>query len=309
MTDPKVLLAELNKNLNILQEREAKYGGNAPLELLNQINDHQQAINLTKQAIMGYISQAELEEALEPLLLAVRNGHAVNIDIGTVVQGDIIGGDRVEGNKITNHIREHPVLWGSVILLLLFVLCLLLGSSGAIVIASLSRSNPVSTVTDQSLAQSPSLPSSPKPRGDTMSEPIPSVTDTPTFTPTPTRTPTPTPSATPTPDNPLLGNWKFVRYEGGTPEPLFEGQVIIKYFRFYPDGNYESDADLIIPPKGKLPGNTLPVSGAGKYAVVDSSTVRFESEGKVTYLTYSLSGNELKLTDPTAYTMVFYKIP
>lgn len=37
--DPKAFLTKLRNNLNILQEREAKYGGNAPLELLNQIGD------------------------------------------------------------------------------------------------------------------------------------------------------------------------------------------------------------------------------------------------------------------------------
>ena len=48
MTDLKSCLVKLNKNLYILREREAKYAGNAPLELLNQIDDHKQAIDLTK---------------------------------------------------------------------------------------------------------------------------------------------------------------------------------------------------------------------------------------------------------------------
>jgi hypothetical protein len=34
-------LLKLQQNLIILREREAKYGNNAPLELLNQIGDHQ----------------------------------------------------------------------------------------------------------------------------------------------------------------------------------------------------------------------------------------------------------------------------
>ena len=53
MTDYKNTLLKLNQNLQILQQREAKYGINAPLELLNQINDHKQAIDLTRQAITG----------------------------------------------------------------------------------------------------------------------------------------------------------------------------------------------------------------------------------------------------------------
>ncbi len=38
MVNYKSLLNELNKNLNILREREAKYAGNVPLDLLNQID-------------------------------------------------------------------------------------------------------------------------------------------------------------------------------------------------------------------------------------------------------------------------------
>jgi hypothetical protein len=40
-TDIKEHLLKLNKNLNILKEREAKYAGSAPLDLLNQIDDHE----------------------------------------------------------------------------------------------------------------------------------------------------------------------------------------------------------------------------------------------------------------------------
>ena len=43
MTDFKDTLLKLNRNLQTLREREAKYTGNAPLDLLNQIEDHQQA--------------------------------------------------------------------------------------------------------------------------------------------------------------------------------------------------------------------------------------------------------------------------
>ena len=40
MTDKRATLLKLNQNLNILKEREAKFAGSAPLELLNQIDDH-----------------------------------------------------------------------------------------------------------------------------------------------------------------------------------------------------------------------------------------------------------------------------
>lgn len=41
MAYPKAFPCKLYENVNILREREAKYGGNVTLELLNQIDDHQ----------------------------------------------------------------------------------------------------------------------------------------------------------------------------------------------------------------------------------------------------------------------------
>lgn len=69
MADPKAVLIKLTQNLNTLREREAKYGGNAPLELLNQIEDHEKAIALTEQVIDGELSQAEWREALRSLTI------------------------------------------------------------------------------------------------------------------------------------------------------------------------------------------------------------------------------------------------
>lgn len=107
MANPKNTLLKLNKNLNLLQEREAKYGGNAPLELLNQIDDHRQAIELTEQAITGELSEAEWREALKSLLLAVQNGQVVKIEAQTYIAGDVKG-DIVYGEKIITHIYEAP---------------------------------------------------------------------------------------------------------------------------------------------------------------------------------------------------------
>jgi len=104
MTDPKAILAELNQNLNILQEREAKYGGNAPLELLNQLEDHHRAIDLTRQAITGELSEADWHEALKPLLLACRDGQVVNIQAETYIAGDVFHGDQI----ITNVYEAPP---------------------------------------------------------------------------------------------------------------------------------------------------------------------------------------------------------
>ncbi len=90
MVDPKAMLSKLHQNLNILKEREAKFSGNAPLELLNQIDDHQQAIDLTRQLITGELSETEWQEAVKPLLLAFKNGQVVNIETETYIAGDQI---------------------------------------------------------------------------------------------------------------------------------------------------------------------------------------------------------------------------
>jgi hypothetical protein len=71
MPDLKAYLVELHQNLNTLREREAKHAGRAPLDLLNQIDDHQAAIELTEQALRGELSQAEWREALKPLLVSL----------------------------------------------------------------------------------------------------------------------------------------------------------------------------------------------------------------------------------------------
>jgi formylglycine-generating enzyme required for sulfatase activity len=73
MTTLKELLLKTHENLLILQEREAKYSGNAPLELFNQIRDHQKAIDLIEQALSSELTETSLEnlkEALRPLLVA-----------------------------------------------------------------------------------------------------------------------------------------------------------------------------------------------------------------------------------------------
>jgi hypothetical protein len=88
MTDLKAFRIKLTQNLNVLREREAKYSGNAPLELLNQIEDHKTAIELIKKAMAGEISEAELEKSLEPLLVAIERRSA---PFSTVTIGDVTG--------------------------------------------------------------------------------------------------------------------------------------------------------------------------------------------------------------------------
>jgi tetratricopeptide (TPR) repeat protein len=87
-TELKQLLKTLQHNLDILREREAKFGGNAPLDLLNQIEDHETALVLVKTRLAGDISDEALEKELAPLTLTIERG-------GT----EIIAGDKVAGDK------------------------------------------------------------------------------------------------------------------------------------------------------------------------------------------------------------------
>jgi formylglycine-generating enzyme required for sulfatase activity len=67
----KTTLQKLHTNLNTLREREAKHAGNVPLDLLNQIADHETAITLTEQALTGELTETEWREALKPLLVSL----------------------------------------------------------------------------------------------------------------------------------------------------------------------------------------------------------------------------------------------
>lgn len=98
MTDYQAFLLKLHQNLAILKAREAKYGGNAPLELLNQIEDHEQAITLTEQVKQDQLTEVEWRAALKPLLIAIdsRSGDAETVSSVTI--GDIEGG--IHGSKI-----------------------------------------------------------------------------------------------------------------------------------------------------------------------------------------------------------------
>ena len=85
------MLVKIQRNLQILQQREAKYGGNAPLELLNQIDDHFTAIELTRQAMAGELSEEEWRGALKPLLVAIEARSAGDASSSLTI-GDIEGG-------------------------------------------------------------------------------------------------------------------------------------------------------------------------------------------------------------------------
>ncbi|GAB4422527.1 MAG: hypothetical protein Kow0031_00360 [Anaerolineae bacterium] len=73
MAEPnkKQLLSEFVSNLNTLREQEARYGGQAPVALLNRIEDFQQAIDLTEQVLTDRISEEQWQEGLKPLTLSL----------------------------------------------------------------------------------------------------------------------------------------------------------------------------------------------------------------------------------------------
>lgn len=57
----------LHQNLAALREREAKYGGEAPLALLNELADLETAISLTEQVLRGDLNPAQLRVELARL--------------------------------------------------------------------------------------------------------------------------------------------------------------------------------------------------------------------------------------------------
>lgn len=104
MTDFKAISRKLRKNLNLLKEREAKYGRNVPLELVNQIEDHELALSLTAQAEVGELAEPAWREAMKPLLVAIesRTGE-VSSGITVIRIGDVV-------QHITNVYRVAPNL-------------------------------------------------------------------------------------------------------------------------------------------------------------------------------------------------------
>ncbi len=67
ITDLKDILLKLYKNLNELRDREAKFGGQAPVELLNKIDDHKKATSLVHRLIDD---ASELQQELDSLNIA-----------------------------------------------------------------------------------------------------------------------------------------------------------------------------------------------------------------------------------------------
>jgi iron(II)-dependent oxidoreductase len=82
MTTLKDVLLNTHQNLLILEERKAKQGSSPDLKLLNQIDDHQAAIELIEEALSTELSETglkRLKEALRPLLIA-DNVESIDLD-------------------------------------------------------------------------------------------------------------------------------------------------------------------------------------------------------------------------------------
>ncbi len=107
-------LLTLANNLDILQQREAKSGGNAPLDLLNQIIDHKEAIRLTKQVLAGQLSRTEWHQALQPLLVEISGREskaAAGLNLSDI-QNSVL---TIEGSIISNVTAGGHVAGGDII--------------------------------------------------------------------------------------------------------------------------------------------------------------------------------------------------
>ena len=110
MTDPQAILLKLTNNLNTLKEREAKYAGNTPLDLLNQIADHEEAIDLTKQAIADQISLEAWRVALKPLLVTLDQTQTYIDQSGQTIDGDQYNAGRDMNIHYHKTPAPHPPL-------------------------------------------------------------------------------------------------------------------------------------------------------------------------------------------------------
>jgi hypothetical protein len=95
MPDFKTYLDELHTSLNSLKAREAKQGGELPIEHLEQINVLEHAIVLTEQVIRGELSEDEWQEELKSLQVSLEEARVTfdqrNQRVGTQlnIAGDL----------------------------------------------------------------------------------------------------------------------------------------------------------------------------------------------------------------------------
>ncbi len=109
-------------------------------------------------------------------------------------------------------------------------------------------------------------------------------------------------------DHLVVGNWRFVRFEHGSPD--FPGAINVKFesIRFHKDGTY--NVRLVV---SLQRGGSFSQDLSGKYTLMDTDMVKLEQQtsqqATTQMLNFSVSVDKLKLSDPTAYTAVFQRIP
>ncbi len=90
MTDFKAVLQSLYDNLTSLEAGRAEYAGHAPLDLLNRIEDHRLAVELTEQVMAGRLDEATWRTRLPlSLLVSERATGQVSLNVAGNVAGDV----------------------------------------------------------------------------------------------------------------------------------------------------------------------------------------------------------------------------
>jgi iron(II)-dependent oxidoreductase len=80
MTTLKDVLLRTHKNLQLLKQREASQGLIPDLTLLNEIEDHQKALQLIRTELVVELTKARLEKLREGLKPLLRNVEEINLD-------------------------------------------------------------------------------------------------------------------------------------------------------------------------------------------------------------------------------------
>jgi hypothetical protein len=65
------ILEKIKRNLAILKRQEVEYAGNAPLGLINEIDDFEAAVVLTEQVIRDEITEAEWQKKLQSVFISM----------------------------------------------------------------------------------------------------------------------------------------------------------------------------------------------------------------------------------------------
>lgn len=101
----------LQKNYNILQERVAKLGGDAPLGLLSQIEDYKSAIGSAEEVMAGRLSIQEFRKGTAALNLVSPSGSILKRPLNTPGDFETV---LLQFHKNRNILRERAAKFGSI---------------------------------------------------------------------------------------------------------------------------------------------------------------------------------------------------